>query len=282
MVIQLVGLALLVPSGYALMYGAAGLPALGAAGSGLATGAVASLQGLAYAAWVWRSRGTRLDWTAPGEGPDRATAIRILRLGAPIAVSLVMEVGMFTAAGLIVSRLGAMATAASQIALNVSSVLFMIPLGIALAVTIRVGNASGRRDPAAIRRAILAGALLAAGVVLADDAVLLLARRPLASLYTGNATVVGLASFLLLIAAAHHLPDGVQVFSGGVLRGLRDTRVPMLLTTISYWAVGVPVTALLALATPLGAAGAWVGMSAGVGMAAVLLGRRVVQSLRTT
>ena len=282
MVIQIVGLALLVPSGYALMYGAAGLPALGAAGSGLATGAVASLQGLAYAAWVWRSRGTRLDWTVPGEGPDRATAIRILRLGTPIAVSLVMEVGMFTAAGLIVSRLGAMATAASQIALNVSSVLFMIPLGIALAVTIRVGNASGRRDPAAIRRAILAGALLAAGVVLADDAVLLLARRPLASLYTGNATVVGLASFLLLIAAAHHVPDGVQVFSGGVLRGLADTRVPMLLTMISYWAVGVPVTALLALATPLGVAGAWVGMSAGVGMAAVLLGRRVVQSLRTT
>ena len=282
MVIQLGGLALLAPSGYALMYGAWGLPALGAAGSGLATAAVATLQGLAYVVWVRRSPAYRLDWSMPGRGPDRATAVRILALGVPIAVSLAMEVGMFTAAGLIVSRLGAVATAASQIALNVSSVLFMIPLGIALAVTIRVGRASGQGDPAAVRRAILAGATLAAGVVLADDAILLVARRSLAALYTGDAAVVGLASFLLLIAAANHVPDGVQVLAGGVLRGLRDTRMPMLLTTVSYWGIGVPVTALLALRTPLGAAGAWIGMSVGVGVAAVLLGRRVVQSLRTT
>ena len=282
MVVQLGGLVLLAPSGYALMYGVAGLPALGATGSALATAACATLQGLAYYAWIRLSPSYRLDWDTVAGRPDRATIVRILRLGLPIAVSLLMEVGMFTAAGLIVARLGAVPAAASQIALNVTSVLFMVPLGIALAVTIRVGNASGRGDQAAIRRAILAGYALMAGVVVADDAVLLAGRRTVASLYASDATTVGLASILLLIGAIHHVPDGIQVVSGGVLRGLRDTRVPMLLTTVSYWVVGVPVIAVLSIDTSWRVVGAWIGMTCGVGVAAVLLGRRVRQSLLTT
>ena len=275
MLIQIAGLVLLAPLGYALMYGVGSLPPLGARGSAIATAISAWVQSVAYLVWVRRSRGYGLDWSGGRWRPDPVLLRRLLRLGTPIAVSLGMEVGMFTASSLIAARLGAVAVAASQVALNVTSLLFMVPLGIALAATIRVGNALGREDPDGVGRAVRAGYALLGASVLFDGAVLLLARRSIVSLYTNDPAVVALGSSLLLIAVLTLLPDGIQVVSNGILRGLKDTRAPMWLTTISYWAVGVPAMAWLALGTSLGVRGAWLGITLGVACAGVLLGHRV-------
>lgn len=275
MIVEALAIVPIAAVAFVLMRGGFGLPALGAAGAAAATVGSAWGQGLAYALWVRRTRSLGVDWRGGSWRPDAQRIRRMVALGAPIAVTLLLEVGMYSVAGLVTAAIGPAAAAGSQIALNVTSVLFMAPLGLGLALTVRVGNAVGRADGDGIRLAILSGACALALVVAVEAIVLGAGRLALARLYATDPRVVRLASVLLLIWVLGVLPDGVQVVSNAVLRGLRDTRVPMLLTAVAYWLVGVPLMLLFTFRLGLGAAGAWLGLLAGGTAAAVLLGARV-------
>jgi MATE family multidrug resistance protein len=268
----LLGLGLLVPIGYGCMYGAFGLPGLGARGSGLATAIVVWVQAALFALFVARAPGYRgIGWGLGTLGPDAQVLRRLLVLGVPMAASVVLEVSLFSAASFAISRFGATAVAAHQIALNVAGLAFMVPLGLAGAITVRVGDAIGAGD---IARARLAG-LLGIGLSLVTQSVscALMLSLPwmIASLYSADPAVQAGTVALLALAALFQLSDGVQVAANGALRGLHDTRVPAVITLLAYWGVGMPVGLALAFSAGMAARGMWIGLLAGLSAAAVLL-----------
>jgi MATE family multidrug resistance protein len=278
------GLLLLAPIGYVLTNGLFGFPEMGAAGLGWASAAMFWLQMLAFAYYLSRSpRFADLKLYAGFERPDWRVLRRLLGTGLPIGVTISMEGSLFIVTALLIGRLGELPVAAHQIAINVATLSFMIPFGIAEATTVRVGHALGRGDRAGIRRAAFAGLALVLCAQAISATVMLTANHAIAGLYTADARVAALAASLLLYAALFQFPDGVQVLSAGALRGLKDTRMPMLLALLAYWCVGIPVGAGLGLGlggfTPaLGPRGMWVGLTAGLSVAAFLLARRFLRS----
>lgn len=178
---------------------------------------------------------------------------------------------MFSIAGLMISGLGDDAVASHQVALNLASVAFMVPLGVALATTVRVGNAVGRGDPSAMRRAGLAGIALAILFQACSATLMFGAPRLLAAIYTRDPAVLTGAVALLHLAAIFQIFDGLQVAANGALRGLKDTRVPLIATALAYWGIGIPLGWYLGLHGGLGARGVWMGLIAGLAAAACLL-----------
>jgi len=268
----LFGVSLLLPVAWALMYGRLGFPALGARGSGMATAIVLWLQTLAFLAYVVTRRHYRdLQLFARFEWPVLAQISVLLRLGLPMGTSILMEGGLFVATALLIGSLGATAMAGHQVALNVASLTFMLPLGLAMATTIRVGNAVGRNDHSGVRYAGFVSIALTLGSQMVSALLMWLLRMPIAHLYSDDAQVIALASQLLLLAAIFQFSDGIQVVANGALRGLKDTRVPMLLTLLAYWIIGMPLGYLLGFHYGYGPRGLWVGLIAGLGMAAILL-----------
>ena len=279
MVLGFGGLLLLAPLGWALTNGAWGLPELGPAGLGYASAAMFWAQAICFALYLrYSPRFADLAVFARFDPPDARVIGQLLRTGLPIGVTVAMEGGLFVATALLIGRLGEVPVAAHQIAINVASLAFMIPFGVAEATTVRVGHALGRGDRAGIRRAALAGLLLVLATQALSALVLLTGNAHIAALYTRDAAVATLAAGLLLYAAAFQFPDGVQVISAGALRGLGDTRVPMLLAALAYWGIGMPVGAGLGLALGWGPRGMWLGLIAGLAVAAVLLARRFLRS----
>ena len=244
MVLGFGGLLLLVPLGVVFTYGALGMPERGAGGLGIAS-----------AIMLW----------------TQAT-------GLPIGVTVAMEGSLFIVTALLIGRLGAVPVAAHQIAINVAALCFMVPMGLAEATTVRVGHALGRGSPDGVRRAAFAGYALALCTQSLSALLLLLGHDALVALYTRDAAVAALAGSLLLYAAAFQFPDGIQVLSAGALRGLGDTRVPMFLAALAYWGVGMPLGAGLGLWLGWGPRGMWIGLIAGLTMAAFLLCRRFLRS----
>ncbi len=277
----LAGLLLLVPLGYALMFGVGPVPELGATGLGIATAIILWLQVLAFALFLRRSRRfAGLGLFAHFERPHWPTIRGLLALGLPMGLTIFMEGSLFVATALLIGRIGAVDVAAHQIAINVASVCFMLPLGIAMATTVRVGHAAGADDHAGVRRAAFAGYGLGALTQAAAAALLVFAGGWIASLYTTDARVVGLAVTLMFYAAVFQLPDGLQVLSNGVLRGLKDTRWPMIITVFAYWGVGLPLGAWFGLHLERGAPGLWLGLILGLAAAAAGLLLRVNARLR--
>ncbi|GAB3389989.1 MATE family efflux transporter [Lysobacter fragariae] len=273
------GLLVLVPLGYAMTYGVGGFPELGAGGLGVASAIMMWSQAIVFALYLSRARRfadlqlfVRFDRL---HGPTLRT---LLRTGLPIGVTVTMEGGLFIATALLIGRLGDVPVAAHQIAINVSSLCFMVPMGLAEATTVRIGHAMGRNDPAGLRRAAMAGYAIVLGTQALSALALMLGNDFIVGFYTADATVAGLAAGLLLYAAAFQFPDGVQVLSAGALRGLKDTRMPMLLAALAYWGVGMPVGAGLGLGLGWGPKGMWVGLIAGLSVAAVLLCARFWRS----
>ncbi len=262
---------------YLLLYGEFGLPRLGLFGVGLAS---ASVNGATFLAGLWfatqrkpfkryhvLARLWRIDW---------ALMRQLMIIGAPISISFLLEYGLFSSAALLMGMISTTALAAHQIALQVTAILFMIPYGISMAATVRVGHAVGRNDAAGVRRA----GLVAMGVGVAFGVVLTLAvivtRFAIARLFLGenlaniDATIL-LAAQLLLVGATFFITDGLQTIAAGALRGINDTRVPLLFAAVSYWGIGFCSAYVLAFFTPLGAAGVWVGLSLGTLVYATLL-----------
>lgn len=279
------GLVLLAPIGYVLMYGKLGLPARGAQGSGMATAIVLWLQTLAFALYLKFRRHYR-EFAPFGrfEPPHWHTIVALLRLGVPMGIAVLMEAGLFVATALLIGSLGATSVAGHQIAINVASVAFMLPLGVAMATTVRVGNAVGRGDREGVRWAGNAG--IAAAVFTQTLSSLAMALFPLAiaRVYTDDGGVAAMAAQLLLLAAVFQFSDGIQVTANGALRGLKDTTIPMAITVLAYWGIGMPVGYWLAFHAGYGARGMWMGLIAGLTAAALLLfarfARRAGQPVR--
>ena len=279
MLFGLGGLLVLVPMGWALAFGHFGLPELGAAGLGYASAMMMWTQMLGFLLYLWRARRfADLGLFARLDAPRWPQIRELLGTGLPIGVTVAMEGGLFIVTALLIGRLGALPVAAHQIAINVASLAFMIPFGIAEATTVRVSHALGRGDRDGLRRAALAGYTLLLLTQTLGALAMLIGRHAIADLYTTDVAVAALAATLLLYAAAFQLSDGVQVVSAGALRGLKDTRVPMLLAALAYWGIGMPVGAGLGLGLGWGPRGMWIGLIAGLTVAALMLALRFWRS----
>ncbi len=275
MYIQLLALVANVPGNYVLMYGALGNPAMGAVGAGWSSALVltaAAAGMLGYVASRSRFRAYRL-FRRP-ERPDPDELLPLLRLGLPIALVTVLEVGLFTAVGLLMGSLGAVAVAGHQIAINYAALMFMIPLGVSLATTVRVGQASGAGDIEEARLAGFVGMGMATGAMLVSALFMLAAPGLIVGMYTTDQAVSAVARSLLLMAAVFQVSDGLQAGALGALRGLKDTRYPVLVTFVAYWMIGLPIGWSLGIGRALGPQGLWVGLVAGLTFAALLLSLR--------
>jgi MATE family multidrug resistance protein len=277
----LFGLAVLAPLDWIMIYGKFGFPALGAEGAGIANALALWLQLLAFMAYLKFGRRFRdLDLFARMERPDWRAIKHLLWIGVPMAVTLLMEAGLFVISALLISRLGTVAIDGHQIAINVASVTFMIPLGLALAVTVRVGHAAGRGDAHGLRYAGLCGIVLTLATQAVSATLMFAIPHAIAHVYSGDPRVIALAAQLLILAGIFQFSDGIQVVSNGALRGLKDTRMPMLITAFAYWGVGMPIGAWLAFGAGHGVRGMWMGLIAGLTAAAVLLLARWVAQTR--
>lgn len=255
-----------------LIRGHWGLPAMGVEGSGWSTtlARVYMAAAMAGAAVLLERKDVRAFWRVP-LGVDWGRMARLVRLGLPAATQITLEVGVFATATVLAGRLPAESLAAHQIALNVASVMFMIPLGISSAGAVRVGHAIGRRDPRGAASSGWAAIALGVGVMAASGLTLILIPRALASGFTEDAETLAMAATLLRVAACFQLFDGFQVVTTGVLRGAGDTRTAMVVGLVAHWGIGLPVGAWLGLGRGWGVLGLWIGLSVGLIAAAVVL-----------
>ena len=283
--VTLVGVAANAALNYGLMFGAWGLPALGVVGTGWSSAITTTLMVAALAVVVRTGRLARFRVFAGLRRPDPEALRALFRLGWPIGVGFGLEAGIFAAATLLVGRLPdhEVALAAHQIALNAASVTFMVPLGIGMAGAIRVGQAAGRGDAASAARAGWTATGLGAAFMCLSALLFWLRPEAVIWVYAGSdpqPAVAALATTLLGIAAVFQLFDGVQASVAGALRGLKDTRVPMLIAAFSYWGVGLTVGGALGLAGGGGAPGLWWGLTLGLATAAVGLSLRFARRTR--
>ena len=272
MIFSLGGLALLVPLGYVLMFGKFGIPPQGAHGCGLATAIVLWLEMLGFGAYVIRHRNYRgLGLFDCFEWPHLQRIAALAHVGLPMAITLLAEAGLFVATALIISSLGEDVIASHQVAINIASLFFMIPLGLAMAITVRVGNAVGRGDASGVRYAGFCGIGLTLVTQTLSAGLMLCFPYLIASFYTHDPKVIALAVQLIMLAGLFQFSDGIQVASNGALRGLKDTRVPMVITLFAYWIIGMPIGWWLTFHQGMGARGMWMGLIAGLSVAAVML-----------
>ncbi len=280
MYIGFLGLLANIPLNYVLMYGKLGFPELGAIGCGYATAIVLWLQLLLI--WVYTLKHSHFKAYQLYSGlqkPDWDEIRQLLVVGIPIAIMISVEGSLFVAAALLIGKLGPVPTAAHGIAINFSSLLFMIPLGLAGAITTRVGNAIGRGDPVGARYVGINGIVLGLCFQVISALFMFFFAVQIVSIY-GNVDleVSALAAHLLIFAAIFQISDGLQVCAAGGLRGLKDTKIPMIYTIIAYWAIGMTLAYYLTFTKGMGPAGMWIGMIAGLSVAAVLLGVRYWRS----
>ena len=285
MLVSLLGLALNVPANYVFMYGKLGLPALGGVGCGWATALVMWTMLLMMGGFcLLAPYCTVTGWAAKASRPDLSTLVRLMRLGLPIGGAIFIEVSLFCVIALFIASIGTDVVAGHQIALNVASLMFMIPLSMSLALTVRVGFNLGLGNLTGIRTTVRLGLLLIIALAVVNSSLMVLLREPLARIYTDDDGIIAMAGTLLLFAALFQLSDGLQVGANGILGGLQDTAIPMLLTVVAYWCVGLPVGYVLGLTdwlvAPMGATGFWIGLVAGLTVAAILLNIRVKLRLR--
>jgi MATE family multidrug resistance protein len=280
MLIGFLGLALNVPANYVLVYGKLGLPAMGAVGCGVATALVMWFMLGCMVVYLKRSHLYRVTGLfSHFEWPRWSVQRHLLGLGLPIGMALFAETSMFCVIALLIGGLGAIVVAGHQIAMNFSSLTFMVPFSLGLAITVRVGHNLGLNGA----RAGLFAAKMGLGValifaIIAASIMLGLAQWiPL--MYTDNPQVIALATQLFFYAALYQFSDAIQVACAGALRGYQDTRLPMVLTMTAYWAIGLPSGYILGLTDMVGPArgpvGFWQGLIIGLTAAAIFLSLRL-------
>jgi MATE family multidrug resistance protein len=257
-----------------LIFGNLGFPRLGAVGSAWGSSLSRWFMLLMLAAAGWRELRPALipfrrEALAPG--PLR----RFLRVGAPIGTQQWLEFGVFGAAGLLMGLLGTIAVASHQVALQLAALTFMIPVGVAQATSVVVGQAVGREDPAGARRAVGAGIATVTGFMSFTAVMFLSVPGPLARIFSNDPTVVAAAALLLPIAGVFQVFDGLQVAAAGALRGIGDTRVPMIMNLVGFWMIGLPFCAILGFGLGFGPRGVWWGLAIGIGVVGILLMHRI-------
>jgi len=255
-----------------LMYGHWGFPALGAVGCGYATAIVDVLMAVLLGLWItWHPDLARYAPWSRWEWPEWKPIVHFLAVGLPISVSLLMEVSCFGVAGLWLGQFGPTVVSAHQIALNLASLTFMVPLGLSIAVSVRVAQFVGARELDRARRTGQTGAILCGGIMLLATLAFWLVPQLFVGCYTSDDEVLKLGCQLLVLAALFQFFDGLQVAATGALRGLKQTRSTMIINTIAYWGLGLPLGAWLGLHLKWGAPGFWLAFSVAIGFAAALL-----------
>jgi MATE family multidrug resistance protein len=271
-----------------LILGHWGFPALGVVGSALSTCLARVYMALVLAACIW--------WferkTKPGFGnllrrPDWTRIRLLIRIGLPAATQILLEVGAFGAAAVLAGRLNPVALASHQIALNCAAVAFMVPLGISSAAAVAVGQAIGRGEPADARRSGFIAIGLACAFMTCSALAFIFVPRPILRVYTTDSGILSVGTGLLIIAAFFQLFDGIQTVATGALRGLGNTRIPMLVNFGGYWLFGLPIGYVLCFRWKFGVYGLWWGLTlALIAIALTLLhswhwqSRRIQRQLR--
>jgi MATE family, multidrug efflux pump len=259
-----------------MIYGAFGWGGLGLLGAGVAT-TIINVAMCGVAIWVCVARPPFRKYHVLGNWwrADWELMKQLLAVGAPMSGSFLLEYGLFAAAAQMMGWLGTQALSAHQIALQVAAVMFMVPLGIGMAATVRVGHAAGRHDAAATRRAGFSAIVLGIVFMAAMTVLVAATRETLPLLFLGrdaaDPATVALAASLLLFGASFFIADGVQTIAAGALRGLNDTRVPLIFAAVSFWLVGFAGCWLFGFTLRLGAQGIWLGFTVGLIVYAVLL-----------
>ncbi len=262
---------------YALIFGHFGLPRLELRGAAIATLTTNIVMFLTMLFYVIRHRRFgRFHILIRFWKPDWRHFRAIFALGTPIALTILAEVGMFTAAALLMGRIGIDEVAAHAIALQCASMAFMVPMGLGIAATVRVGTAYGRRDQEGIRKAGWMSLMLGTSFMVVSCLAFLLFGYPIASFFLNpeieaNANAIGLAVSFLAVAGIFQLVDGAQVTAAHALRGLSDTKVPMVLAIVGYWMIGLPTSYVLGLVLDWRGVGIWIGLAAGLSFAAIVL-----------
>ncbi|MDR7016769.1 MATE family efflux transporter [Acinetobacter sp. 3657] len=283
-VISLVALVALIPLNLIFMYGLGPIPALGSAGCGFATAILQWLMLISLALYISKAKAYQhVPIFTKWEKIDPAWTKRILVLGLPIGLAIFFEVSIFSTGALVLSPLGENAIAAHQIAISVTSVLFMIPLSLAIALTIRVGMYYGEKNWQAMRQVQKIGLMSATFFAACTMILIAIARPYIVAVYTTDLDVFPVAMYLLWFAMAYQLMDAWQVSAAGCLRGMQDTQAPMWITLMAYWVIAFPIGLYLARYTAWGVAGVWLGLIIGLSIACVfLIGRLYLNNKRLT
>jgi len=265
---------------YAFIFGNLGAPELGLKGAAVATIFTTLTTLAAYVVAIRLDKKLhRYHVFGRWWSPDWARLMHIVRVGTPIALTITAEAGIFGAAAFLMGNIGASQLAAHTVALQIAALAFQVPFGVGQAATIRVGYFYGARDPEGVKRAGWTAIVVGTGFMALTALAMVIIPKPLIAIYVDpwdpkNAVLVGFALQYIVIAAAFQLVDGMQAVAAGALRGLQDTRIPMWIAAFAYWVPGIGTSLVLGFLTPLEGVGVWIGLAAGLTVAAVLLGWR--------
>lgn len=276
MIIMFAGLLVNIPANYIFINGLFGLPEMGGAGCGIATLIVIYV--MAFVTLIYMMLAKKLkqyDLFAQFHWPKLDLQLKQLKIGLPIALTIVFEVSLFGVVALLLARFGAEVVASHQIALNFSSLMFMLPMSIGMAVAIRIGYSIGKEDALNAKISVYCGLFCSVLIALFTASMTIFLSTEISALYTENKEVIFMASSLLFFAALFQLSDGIQVVSANALRGYKDTQAMLILSFVSYWLVGLPVGLILGLSDwffpAMQAKGFWIGFISGLSCAAVLM-----------
>lgn len=274
--ISLLGLAVNIPANYIFINGLFGLPAYGGAGCGIATAIVLTVMALAQVTYCQMSK--KIDargLLTPFEKPNITTIATITKLGIPISLATFFEVTLFACIPLFIAHLGAVAISGHQIAASVTALLFMMPLSLSIAISIRIGNLYGQNKFEQLKIAVSTSYLLAILIALFLAFITFIGRDVISQLYTDSPAVIALATSIMILACIYQLPDALQVAANGILRGLKHTAPISYITFISYWLIGFSLGYVLArtdiIVPAMGPHGFWIGIIVGLTVAAILL-----------
>jgi MATE family multidrug resistance protein len=280
MIIMFAGLLVNIPANYIFINGLFGVPQMGGAGCGIATLLVIYI--MAFVTLLYMMVAKKLkqyDLFTKFHWPKLDLQLTQLKIGLPIAFTIVFEVTLFGVVALLLARFGAEVVASHQIALNFSSLMFMLPMSIGMAVAIRIGHSVGREDALNAKISVYCALLCSIFIALLTATMTVILSIEISALYTENRGVIMMASSLLFFAALFQFSDGIQVVSANALRGYKDTSAMLILSFVSYWLVGLPVGIVLGLTDwlfpAMAAKGFWIGFISGLSCAAVLMFWRV-------
>jgi MATE family multidrug resistance protein len=280
MIIMFAGLLVNIPANYIFINGLFGVPQMGGAGCGIATLLVIYVMAFVTLLYMMVAKKlekyelfTEFHW------PKLNLQLTQLKIGLPIAFTIVFEVTLFGVVAVLLARFGAEVVASHQIALNFSSLMFMLPMSIGMALAIRIGYTVGKEDALNAKISVYCALVCAIVIALFTATMTVILGAKISALYTENTDVILLASSLLFLAALFQLSDGIQVVSANALRGYKDTKAMLILSFVSYWLVGLPVGVVLGLTDwlfpAMAAKGFWIGFISGLSCAAVLMYWRV-------
>lgn len=271
MYLSLFILILNIPADYILMYGKFGLPALGAEGTGYATTIVQLIAGISMIVFTASFKPfKRFNIFARTRGPEWKYIKEFLHVGLPSGASSTLEVLLFASVSVLMGTLSVTASAAHQISINIAATVFMIPFGLSMAISQRVGLAIGQGSMENARFRGFLGTAVCTFVMIFTAILMFTIPGPIVGIYTDDPEVKSLAVSLIFMAGLFQISDGLQVGGYGALRGLKDTRVPMVVNFISYWLIGFSVGYYLGIHTELGPKGLWIGLISGLSVAAIL------------